>query len=245
MRKLLFVPNWNGHLHINEYNDNSVTKLFDKVEIVDRILVPVEKNNITKTNENIAKYFKESNGKVLSVNGDHSCSYPLIKEFSKKNKEFKLVIFDAHPDVEVDTGIVSHEDYLRNLIDEGIVKGENVYLFGIRTFSRTEYDYLVSKKVNFYSITDVLNDKKKIKGVLESVTGDVYLSIDIDVLDPDDAPGTYYTEYCGLRMNELKDFLRIVKSKADAIDICEFYAEKDENNVTLNNVLELIYFLSN
>lgn len=241
---LLFIPNWNGHLCINDYDDKSVKEVFKEINFENKKLVEVEKNNIEKTNKNIEDEFEKAFSKddfVLSITGDHSNSYPLIKSFAKKNKNFKLVIFDAHPDVEIGTGIASHEDYLRFLVDEKIIDPKNIYLFGIRTFSRTEFEYLVEKQINFYSITDVLKNKEKIKQILNNIKEDIYLSIDIDSLDPDHAPGTYYREYCGLYIDELEEFIHIVKPNVVSADITEYYGEKDdENKTTKKNLLRLI-----
>lgn len=242
--KLLFIPNWNGHLFLQEYKDNSITKLFKETNFENKELVEVEQNNIEKTNQTIEKTYdktlKEEN-KILAITGDHSNSYPLIKSYSKHtNKDFKLVIFDAHPDVEVTTDSISHEDYLRNLIEDNHIDPQNIYLFGIRTFSRTEFEYLIDKKVNFWSISEVLRKKEEIKSTLENLTGNIYLSIDIDVLDPDVAPATYYREWCGLYLEELEEYAKILLPKTNNYDITEFYSEKDEEDITKRNILKLI-----
>lgn len=242
--KLLFIPNWNGHLYLQEYDDKSISKLYNILEYKNKELVNIEKNNILNTNNIIEKTFeKNSNDFIFSITGDHSNSYPLIKSFSNTNTNFKLVIFDAHPDVEVSTDSVSHEDYLRNLIDKKIIKPENIYLIGIRTFSREEFNYLIDKKINFYSITDVLRNKENIKSILKKIKEDIYLSIDIDVLDPDDAPATYYREWCGLHLNELIELIKIIKPKIKSCDLTEFYAEKDEDQITEKNILKIIDFI--
>ena len=240
--KINFIPNWNGHLFLQFYKDNSITKLFNELEYSNKKLINIIQNNFIETNLEIEKEFKTTTGFQLSVTGDHSNSYPLIKTFSKSNgNNFKLVIFDAHPDVEIGTDLASHEDYLRFLIDENLVKPENIYLFGIRTFSRTEYQYLVDKKVNFMAITDVLQNPNKVKQILKNLDGTIYTTIDIDVLDPDVAPGTYYKEYCGLYLEELFDYLSIIIPKSKSADFSEFYSEKDDKlKTTKINALKLI-----
>jgi len=276
--KLLFIPNWNGHLFLQDYEDKSITKLYELINFENKTsrkvsegsgisskknslnLIKIEKNNIENTNKIIEEEFslaQKEFSKIISITGDHSNSYPLIKSYAKKKKDslthkvrseyfeqnsksFKLVIFDAHPDVEVSTDSITHEDYLRNLVDDKIVDPQNIYLFGIRTFSREEFEYLIDKKINFWSISDVLKNKNSIKKILKELSGDIYISIDIDVLDPDDAPGTYYREWCGLHIEELIEFIEILKPKTNHFDITEFYAEKDENEITQKNVLKLI-----
>lgn len=240
-KKLLFIPNWNGHLYIQDYDDNSVNKIFNLIDFENKERVEIIKNNIEETNKIIENTFLDNQkNKVISITGDHSNTYSLFKAFSKDKENVKLVIFDAHPDVEVDTGVPSHEDYVRCLIEEEQVEAKNVYMFGLRTFSRTEFEYLEEKGINYMAITEVLKDKERVIEILENLSGEIYLSLDIDVLDPDFAPGTYYREWCGLTIDELIEFVSIVKEKALAIDICEFYLEKDENEVTENNVLKLI-----
>lgn len=240
--KLRFIPNWNGHLYLQEYEDNSVRKIYSSIDYSDKKLIDIEKNNISQTNKIIQKSFEENS---LYITGDHSNTYSLVKAFAKKEKDFSLVIFDAHPDVEVSTDSVSHEDYLRNLIDEKIIKSKNVYLFGIRTFSRTEFEYLEEKGINYFTIADILKDKEKINQTLSKITGPIYLSLDIDVLDPDCAPATYYKEWCGLKTQELIGFIEIIKEKTKSVDICEYYEPKDENEITFKNIKKIINIFLN
>lgn len=240
--KLRFIPNWNGHLYLQEYNDNSVRKLYSSIEYQDKKLIEIEKNNITKTNKIIEGSFEENS---LYITGDHSNTYPLVKAFAKKNDYFSLVIFDAHPDVEISTDTVSHEDYLRNLIEENIIESKNVYLFGIRTFSRTEFEYLQKRGINYFTITDILKDKNKINMILSEIKGPIYLSLDIDVLDPDYAPATYYKEWCGLKLEEFIDFITIVKENTKLVDICEYYEPNDEDGITFENMKKLINIFLN
>lgn len=249
--EIIFIPNWNGHLYLNDYKDNSVTLLYNKINFTNKKLLQITPNNPKETAEIISNHIKqqEKKDKLLFVTGDHSNTYTLFKEFIKQNnknknknktKSPKLVIFDAHPDVEVSTDMISHEDYLRNLIEEQIVKPQDVYLFGIRTFSRVEFDYLLKKGVNFQTISDILQDKKKIIDILKTISEDIYLSLDIDVLDPDVACGTYYKEWCGLQLDELLKFIEVISDKVAWCDICEYYFENDENLITCNNVIKLI-----
>ncbi len=246
IKKILFFPNWNGHLYLYNYNDKSVNLLYNYIKCKNKELINIKKNNITETNLLIETKLGENlkqNNFILSICGDHSNTYSLFKKFKEKYKDSKLIIFDAHPDVEISTDLVSHEDYLRNLIENKIVNPKDVYLLGIRTFSRIELEYLIKKKINFMTIKDIITDKEKVKNLLENIEENIYLSIDIDVLDPDFAPGTYYKEWCGLNIDELKEFINIIKKKVKASDICEYYSENDKNNITLNNIIELVSIL--
>jgi agmatinase len=243
--EFLFIPNWNGHLFLAEKTETSIKYLFEKFDFKNSTICKITKNNFEETQIQIEKNYNEieKNKIPFCICGDHSNSYYLIKEFFKKNPNFNLVIFDAHPDCEIDTGIVSHEDYVRFLIEEKIVNPKNIYLIGIRTYSRLELEYLKKMKVNYFGILETLENPQKINEILKTLKNDIYLSIDIDVLDPDFAPATYYREYCGITITELIEFLKnITKEKIKSIDICEYYKEKENKEITENNILKLINF---
>ena len=84
--KLLFIPSWNGHLYLQEHKETSVNKLYSEIKSKNKTLVKIEKNNIEKTNEIIEnefeKHYKKEEG-ILSITGDHSNTYPLVKAFKK------------------------------------------------------------------------------------------------------------------------------------------------------------------
>lgn len=240
--KLNFIPNWNGHLYLQQHTDKSITQLYNNTKFENKTLLKIEKNNIQNTNQTIQKHIeKNQNQFQLSITGDHSNTYPIIKTLAKQNPNLNLIIFDAHPDVEIGTDSVSHEDYVRFLIEENIIKPQNIHIFGLRTFSRTEYEYLKQKQINFQTITDILNNLENTKKLLSQIKGKTYLSIDIDVLDPDHAPATYYQEYCGLYINELKQLIQTILPQTISADITEYYNEKeDQNQTTQKNIQTLI-----
>src|SRR3989344_6347135 len=93
---------------------NELKKINHK--IIDVSEVKINKNNIDETNKNIEK--KEGD---IFLGGDHSITYSLFKGFAKKNENYGLLIFDAHPDCALYIKSVSHEDFVRKLVDEGIL----------------------------------------------------------------------------------------------------------------------------
>ena len=85
---------------------------------------------------------------LLAVGGDHSISYPLVFTFKEKYPDGKIVIFDAHPDCEVHTETATHEDWIRMLIEAGVVKPEEVYFIGTRKITSREKEFM--KKYNLF-----------------------------------------------------------------------------------------------
>ena len=194
--------------------------------------VEIIKDNVDKTMRNISKI----EGEVF-VGGDHSITYGSFKGFSKKFSNPGIILFDAHPDLEVTSGSVTHEDYLRKLIEEGVLKKENVILVGIRKVSKNEKDFMNGMK--FFGMEQIFNNEEDVcDSVMEMARefDGLYLSIDIDVLDPAFAPGTGYREVSGLNSQQLFYFLRRIKklNNLKRVDLVEINPEKDRDNLTIN-----------
>jgi arginase family enzyme len=185
----------------------------------------------------------EEKEKTIFLGGDHSISFSLGEAFldycQKNGKEPCLIVFDAHPDLmpSADKKIPTHEEWLRQLIEEGFPK-ENILLVGVRNSDEKELNFIKENKIKRVAINSVLEDIDNIADTLmEFANGkETYVSVDIDVLDPVFAPGTYYCEPGGLTSRQLIYILqRINKVKnLKALDIVEINLEKDKqfNNLT-------------
>ena len=119
--------------------------------------IKVVKGNIEETNKNIYETVKE-NKKCILVGGDHAITYSSFKGFIENYKDGVLVIFDAHVDCSNNFKPCTHEDFLRVILEEGLVKDENVYLVGVRKIYDVEKKFLKGRKINF------VDDVEDIKG---------------------------------------------------------------------------------
>lgn len=225
--KFVKVKYGKGSMGRNEGCEKAPDLLLNKGEEV-RIV----KDNVDETMENISDFKGD-----FFVGGDHSITYGSFKGFAKKFSNPGIIVFDAHPDLEVNAGSVSHEDYLRKLVEEGILKKENILLIGVRSISGNEREFM--KKMKIFYMMDIFRNEKF---VCDSVMKDssrfdgLYLSIDIDVLDPAFAPGTGYLEVGGMDLNQLLYFLRRIRKMKNLrrIDLVEINPEKDKDNLTIN-----------
>ena len=199
--------------------------------------------NLIEDNDKIYRYAFDSfgNEKVCFLGGDHSISYPISRSFfdwSQHNGgEPSLIVFDSHPDLmePVDGKIPTHEEWLRALIEDGF-DPKNILLVGIRNPDIAELNYIKEKGIRYFSVTDLFLDfRNKTDAITEfAYRKDLYVSFDIDVLDPAYAPGTGYCEPGGLSS---KEFLYIVSRIAKiptlkAFDIVEVNPNRDINNMT-------------
>ena len=199
--------------------------------------ITIYESNIEKTNESILNEAKRFD-KAIFLGGDHSITYNLFNAFSSKFRNTGLLIFDAHPDCEVYTDIAAHEDFVRKLIDDMLLEKENVILVGLRIFSENEIKFLKDNKIKFFSMKDIFNDLQNVCDEIMELSRNfdgLYLSIDIDVVDPAYAPGTVYLEVGGLSSRELLYFIQRIKllKNLKFIDIVEINPKKDINNMTV------------
>ena len=215
---------------------NELKKINHK--IIDVSEVKINKNNIDETNKNIEK--KEGD---IFLGGDHSITYSLFKGFAKNNKNFGLLIFDAHPDSSLYVKSVSHEDFVRKLVDEGFLDKKNLVYVGVRKSGKSEIIFL--KDVKTISVNEVELDTEKVSHDLINFFKNFkqfYMSIDIDVLDPVFAPGTGYLEPLGLNMKELIYLISKLKllKNLKRIDLVEVNPDKDINGITVKNAAKIL-----
>lgn len=189
-----------------------------KIPVFDVTEVDVNTNNIEETNQNICQKAKEVFSQpsvAFFLGGDHSITYSTFKGFAEKYKNPGMIIFDAHPDCYSDFSPPTHEDFVRALVNEKKVKPENIILIGVRNWCKEEALFLKENKIRNFMAKDIsimgLYDISEAVMELANKWDGLYVSVDIDVLDPAFAPGTGYLEPGGLSIRELIYFLHRLK----------------------------------
>lgn len=220
---------------INEIDETFLSEeLKDFEYIIEE--VEVDESDFSITHESITKAAEKGN--AIFLGGDHSISYSTFKGFAKNNKGTGIIVFDAHPDLMDPTYIASHEDYLKKLINDGIVSPENVIIIGLRNIFQDELSFIREKGIRFYTSKMIYNNG--IDNVCDEIMAkarswsSIYVSVDIDVLDPAHAPGTNHLEPGGLSTRELLHIISRLKfiGKIKAADVVEVDPNKDLNAIT-------------
>ena len=211
-----------------------------------------------------ASYFNEvekraaallSTGKFcLFLGGDHSVTIPLEAAFAKlhPNEKIGIIHFDSHPDIisEYDGHGWSHACTQRRAMEIGNVPPEGLSFVGLRSFMEEELDYFAENpEITVIKARDVY--RKGIEAVSAQLTEKyraytrIYLTVDIDVLDPAFAPGTGTPEAGGLSTRELLEMVRtlVTELPIQAVDIVEVAPPLDHSNITSWAALKLIYEL--
>jgi len=217
---------------LNEIYSNEQGKSIDP-KLLDLEEIHLNNSNIEESNEliykNSSKIF-ENKFKTIFLGGDHSISYSIGKAFlentKKLDKEPCLIIFDAHADC-----MPTHEEWLRALIELGFPT-ENILLVGVRNFWKDEIDFLKKHNIRNIHMNFLLENLQDVcDTIMEFSNGrELYVSIDIDVIDPAFAPATGYKEPGGLSSREFIYLIsRINKIRnLRVVDIVEINFDKDK-----------------
>ena len=214
-----------------------------KVNDLDLEEIHLDNGNLEEANELIYKNaFEtfETKPKTVFLGGDHSVSYSLTRAFmdfcQNSEREPCLIVFDAHADCMEPMKEPTHEEWLRKLIEDGF-PAENILLVGARNVWKTEMKFLKEKKITRININSIVEDIDNIADTILEFANkkELYVSIDIDVIDPAFAPGVYYKEPGGLTSRQFIYLIqRINKMKnLRAVDIVEINPEKDKEGLTV------------
>ena len=183
----------------------------------------------------------EVKDKLVFLGGDHSISYITGKAFLEtfgKDKSY-LIVFDAHADAMPAMKEPTHEEWLRALIEVGF-DASKIILVGVRKIELEERAFLDKNNVRYIELSKMEDFEIVCDGVMEFVNkpdAKIYVSFDIDVVDPAFAPSTGCLEPGGFSSREIIYFARrLAKLKGlKAVDIVEVDCEKDKEreNVTV------------
>ncbi|MFH1588928.1 MAG: arginase family protein [Candidatus Diapherotrites archaeon] len=268
--KLISVPSSQGSLEKNlgckkfpelifeepEFRETEKTKIKviqNDIEATDE-LVFEEAKKIFQEQKLIEEKTKKNNSKIqkkkfpLFLGGDHSITYSEFKAFAEQYENACLIVFDAHADCAQFFKPVSHEDMNKTLVEEGILKKENLLLIGVRKIYEIEEKWLKEKEIQVISSNEVHENlektKKQIKEFIQNKKN-IFLSIDCDAFDPSIMPATGYLEKNGLNEKEFFELLGLIleNGKVKGMDLVEINPLKDEERKGFNLGKGIIYFI--
>ena len=170
--------------------------------------------------ENITAELRKQNKQMIILGGEHLIT---LGSFSCFPKDTGYVVFDAHYDLRDQYADIklSHAAYLRRLIEKR--GSENIVHVGARAFVKEELAFLKDNKIRTISDKEIRDGNgPKLLQDITSTFDSLYLSIDLDVLDPAFAPGVGNPEAVGISSRELYDLVTTLQNKKiEAADIVE------------------------
>ena len=161
--------------------------------------------------EKITSELRKDNKPLVILGGEHLLTLGSYMSFPKN---IGYVVFDAHYDLrnEYANTKLSHAAYLRRIVEQR--GAENVVHVGARSFVKEELEFLTKNKINSISDKEVRlgNAGRQLKDSI-STFDELYVSIDLDVLDPAFAPGVGNPEAVGITSRELYDLVTSLDNK--------------------------------
>lgn len=173
------------------------------------------------------KYVKD--GKVpVMLGGEHSLTLPFVKACKKKYHDLCFLVLDAHMDMRVEYRGEknSHACISRHIIEEVTQKYASV---GIRSGSREEYEFVRTNKIKVFSAEEVFSDgvEKIVAQIRDNLRGPIYLSVDMDAIDPAYAPALGTPEPYGLTPHDVREVIACLAPQIVGFDLVEIAPEYD------------------
>lgn len=202
--------------------------------------------NVLKTFEKLQETVLEllNNGIIpLTIGGEHSISLGILSALKEYRglDDVTIVHFDAHMDL-IDSYMdekYSHATVMRRIFD---LKPAKIIQIGVRSASLEEKKFADKEpSIEYYTASNIKNNPDYILSVLKEINGPVYISLDMDVMDPAHAPSVGNPTPCGLDAWEIQKFIEILSSKnVLGMDLVEV-ASVEIGDITSINGAKIIY----
>lgn len=164
----------------------------------------------------------------LVIGGDHSITYPVLKALNTHHEPPTIIHFDAHPDLydNFEDNPHSHASPFARIMENNLAS--RLVQIGIRTINDHQQQQIYRFGV------DVIEARhfslEAFKGL--KISGPVYISVDLDGLDPAFAPGVSHFEPGGLSTRDILSVIQSIKAPVIGADIVEYNPRKDLNSMT-------------
>lgn len=186
------------------------------------------------------KQIVKDNKVPFMIGGEHLVTLPAFKAVHDKYRDIYVLHFDAHTDLrdEYNNNKNSHATVIRRIWD--IIGDNKIYQFGIRSGTKEEFEFSLKDK-HTYMETHTIDTFEEI---IKSLDGkNIYLTIDLDVLDPSIFPGTGTPEPGGVTYKEFESIFKILKNSninlvgCDIVELSPDYDNTSVSTVTACKIL--------
>jgi len=164
--------------------------------------------------------------RLLSLGGDHAITYPILKSYRTRHQQLEILHLDAHPDLyeSYEGNRYSHACPFARIMEEKLAS--RLVQMGIRTLNAHQ-----KKQADRFGVEIV--DMQRFHNLQAvKLKGPLYLSIDLDVLDPAFAPGVSHHEPGGMSTRQLIELIQGLQVPLAGADIVEFNPLRDLSDIT-------------
>lgn len=176
--------------------------------------------------EREAALLVDEGARLLSLGGDHSITYPLVRAHARRHPDLTILHLDAHSDLydELDGNRLSHACPFARIMEEGLCR--RLVQVGVRTLNGHQRQQAERFDVEIHEARS-WGAGRDLK-----LVGPIYLSLDMDVLDPAFAPGVSHYEPGGLSVRDVLHILHGIEGHIAGADIVEYNPARDPAGVT-------------
>ncbi len=247
-----------GPTHVREssrllrpYNPAVDVLPFEKYQVADAGDIGVNPFNLEEAIQDIeygSRALHERAKRILTIGGDHTIALPLLRTMHAKHGPISVVHFDAHLDT-WDTYFgarYTHGTPFRRASEEGLIDRDGSMHVGTRGPLYSSKDLSADADLGFDIFSTTEFDSIGLQGAIDRIAARVedrpmYVSIDIDVLDPAHAPGTGTPEAGGLTSRELlsviRSFSKLNIVGADVVEVAPAYDHAEITGIAASHVL--------
>lgn len=176
----------------------------------------------------------ETGKRPLSLGGDHSITYPIVKAFAARYPDLTILHFDAHPDLydEFEGNRLSHACPFARIMESGLAR--RLLQVGIRTMNGHQREQARRFGVEVLEMRGLpAYDRLKVQGP-------VYVTFDMDVLDPAFAPGISHREPVGMTVREAIAHLQAIEGEIVGADVVEYNPVQDVAGMTATVAAKMV-----
>jgi arginase len=170
----------------------------------------------------------------IVLGGDHSITYPVLKAFAAKFKPLDVLHFDAHPDLYDDLygDRLSHACPMARVLEDGLAA--NIVQVGVRAVTAGHRSKALKHAVRMIEMKEI-GDPLFLK-----FSNPLYISFDLDALDPAFAPGVSHHEPGGLTTRQAVQVIQGLKGKIVGLDVVEMNPTRDASGITAAAAFKII-----
>jgi len=236
---------------IRRVHPSSGISPFDICNVADLGDAPVNPMSKDKSIVMIQKFFEDlhtANIVPIAVGGDHTIPLPILRALGK-DRPLGILHIDAHADTldELCGDKINHATFLRRVLEEGLVEAERVIQIGMRGSRFSKDDIQYGYDVGFTIVTMDEYEEMGRAGVIRKIQdvlgdGPIYISLDIDGLDPTYMPGTGVPEIGGILPRDMQVILRSLQGReVVGADISEIAPCFDPTGITCITVANMMF----
>ena len=232
-------------------NVSTGADLFHSLSIADIGDVPINTFNLQKSMGIIEAFYDDvlaADIIPVTIGGDHTISLPILRAMAKKHGPVGVVHIDAHADVNdhMFGEAIAHGTPFRRAVEEGLLDCQRVVQIGLRGTGYSVDEYEWGKQQGFRVVQAEECWHKSLEPLMAEVRdkvqgGPVYLSFDIDGLDPAYAPGTGTAEIGGLTVPQGIEIVRGCRGLhlvgCDLVEVCPPFDQTRSTSVTAAGLL--------